>query len=428
MDIFISYRRENSEFIAQLIYDKLTNDGYSVFLDVKTLASGKFDDALLNRIENCNDFLLILSKGSLDRCQNEDDWLKTEIENAIKLGKNIIPIMTEDFIEFPKNIPSEIKEISHFNALELHASLVDEMILKLKKSYLKSNPKKPKNQPKESVKIATSNLTVIDAIIQGWDLERILNAQNFTAEEYSYAWSNLILDDLNSGKIDIAIYNKEETLKYKEKTGSKIAILRDICSSMGGRNFYILASKAGKYKNMSLEEFRENLDESTMIAVPKSSDMYRNLLYILDMSEDELLNKGVKIIDSSDNFSLSVFEINPNLLLIGGQNLRFLAEFKGGFVEVISYDDFPKEKREFFFKNSVNSLLISPQALLKFKDIDLQKFSHDLLSSFYANFLCEIKAAKIRTKLAMKIRNSCENNEQMSEYIIKKIIFETYRL
>ena len=36
-DIFISYRRDGGDTLAQLIYDRLTDRGYSVFLDIESL-------------------------------------------------------------------------------------------------------------------------------------------------------------------------------------------------------------------------------------------------------------------------------------------------------------------------------------------------------------------------------------------------------
>ena len=65
MDIFISYRREGGESLAQLLYIRLTMEGYSVFLDVESLRSGKFNEALHSQIDECDDFLLVLPQMDL---------------------------------------------------------------------------------------------------------------------------------------------------------------------------------------------------------------------------------------------------------------------------------------------------------------------------------------------------------------------------
>lgn len=71
-DIFISYRRSSYE-TANLIATRLKASGYSVFFDVETLRSGKFNEQLFSVIQQCKDFLLVLPPEALDRCVNEDD-------------------------------------------------------------------------------------------------------------------------------------------------------------------------------------------------------------------------------------------------------------------------------------------------------------------------------------------------------------------
>jgi hypothetical protein len=82
MSIFISYRRSVSKHLARLIFQELRARGHDVFLDVSTIDSGAFDRIILNQIAARPHFLLILSPGALERCANEDDWLRREIEEA----------------------------------------------------------------------------------------------------------------------------------------------------------------------------------------------------------------------------------------------------------------------------------------------------------------------------------------------------------
>jgi formylglycine-generating enzyme required for sulfatase activity len=95
--IFISYRRSASKHLARLIFEKLRARDYDVFLDVTTIDSGEFDRIILNQIAARPHFLLILSSGSLERCVNEGDWLRREIEEAFRLKRNIVPIFDEGF-------------------------------------------------------------------------------------------------------------------------------------------------------------------------------------------------------------------------------------------------------------------------------------------------------------------------------------------
>lgn len=70
-DIFISYRRKGGFETAKHLYDLLSRDGYHVSFDIDTLRNGDFDTALLGRIEECTDFILILNEGAFDRTLDE---------------------------------------------------------------------------------------------------------------------------------------------------------------------------------------------------------------------------------------------------------------------------------------------------------------------------------------------------------------------
>ena len=72
-DIFISYRREGGFDTAALLCGRLKDAGYRVFFDVEALRSGRFNAALYCEIERCRDFIVVLTPGCLERCQNEDD-------------------------------------------------------------------------------------------------------------------------------------------------------------------------------------------------------------------------------------------------------------------------------------------------------------------------------------------------------------------
>ena len=155
-DIFISYRREGGEHLALLVYHQLRYDGFSVFLDVESLRKGKFDEALFERIREATDFVLILPPKALDRCTNPEDWVRQEIEFAIKEKKNIIPIMMEGFDSWPENLPETMESVSKFNGLKNHQGYFGDMIRKLEKGFLESSPRMqetPAERPEEDTEI-----------------------------------------------------------------------------------------------------------------------------------------------------------------------------------------------------------------------------------------------------------------------------------
>ena len=116
-DTFISYRRAGGSAIAPRIYDYLRLKSYSPFYDINGMEAGRFDEQILFNIRNAQNFLLILSKGALDRCVNEDDWVRQEIATAIEFNLNIVVFIEEGFV-YPDNLPDEIRVIKQYQAIE----------------------------------------------------------------------------------------------------------------------------------------------------------------------------------------------------------------------------------------------------------------------------------------------------------------------
>lgn len=146
-DIFISYRRDGGFATANHLYRLLTQDGYHVSFDIDSLREGDFNIAIYNRIEQCSDFLLIVDNHCFDKTldttfDSKYDWLRTELAYALKLKKNIIPILLNGVNGFPPNLPHDISGIKTKNGPEYNQSYFDEFYHKLK-SFLHSNPSKP---------------------------------------------------------------------------------------------------------------------------------------------------------------------------------------------------------------------------------------------------------------------------------------------
>src|SRR5215813_526683 len=94
--VFISYRRTNI-YIARAVYQDLRANGYDVFLAFQSIDSGDFSQVILNQIAARAHFVLILTPSALERCVNSDDMLRLEIEHAIDLKRNFVPLIFEGF-------------------------------------------------------------------------------------------------------------------------------------------------------------------------------------------------------------------------------------------------------------------------------------------------------------------------------------------
>ena len=165
-DIFISYRRVGGYETAKHLFDLLSRDGYKVSFDIDTLRNGDFDVELLKRVEECTDFILILNHGAFDRTIDPDfdpqkDWLRQELAHALKLGKNIIPIMLNGFTEFPDNLPADVARVQKKNGPKYDQYYFDEFYNKLVNIFLET-PKPVKS----TVQVATSKPTMGTLIIK----------------------------------------------------------------------------------------------------------------------------------------------------------------------------------------------------------------------------------------------------------------------
>ncbi len=92
--VFLSYRRQQDETTARLIKQELSARGFDVFLDVDDLGpSPRFDERLLEEVGSRHGFVLLLSPGSLDRCVDEQDWLRREIAHALDTNRRVVPVL-----------------------------------------------------------------------------------------------------------------------------------------------------------------------------------------------------------------------------------------------------------------------------------------------------------------------------------------------
>lgn len=140
-EIFISYRRNGGFETAKHLYDLLIRDGFVVSFDIDTLREGDFDIQLLQRIDECDDFILIVDKNAFDKTLNpntkpSEDWLRQELAYALKCNKNVIPVMLAG-ADFPQNLPDDICQVRYKNGPKYNIDYFDSFYERLK-GFLKS--------------------------------------------------------------------------------------------------------------------------------------------------------------------------------------------------------------------------------------------------------------------------------------------------
>lgn len=147
-DIFISYRHKGGKQIAKRLFKWLSEDGgYSTFYDEASLREGRWDHALLKYVKRCRDFLLIVDRHIFDNMSDasyslENDWVRKELSEALKLGEdaiNVIPIILPK-AKLPSSLPDDISEVAKWQWMEIETAYDFQDRLKDLKVRLHSKP------------------------------------------------------------------------------------------------------------------------------------------------------------------------------------------------------------------------------------------------------------------------------------------------
>ena len=140
--IFISYRRKDGFYPAYLLYKELIGQNFTVFFDLKSLRTGAFPDIIRQNIEDCTDFILIVSDSTFSqRIFQADDWVHRELALALRLNKNVVPVFVNGTI--PDDLPEDIARIKNRQGLQqIDPNLISENYKKLIDERLVSKPQK----------------------------------------------------------------------------------------------------------------------------------------------------------------------------------------------------------------------------------------------------------------------------------------------
>lgn len=127
-DIFISYRRKDrfdrttGTAYARNIQQTLEANGYKgrVFFDHNNMEPEDFEKIILSAIRCAKVFILILTKDSMLRCANKEDWVRREILEAKQHNLKILIINMENEFkdsDYPEDFPEElydpVKKVHH---------------------------------------------------------------------------------------------------------------------------------------------------------------------------------------------------------------------------------------------------------------------------------------------------------------------------
>ena len=124
-NVFLSYRRKDNDGhlnvdMARAFCYELEKRRFKVFFDYNECTDGYFAEKILPAIRTCDYFVLLLTKGTLERCKAEGDWVRRELEEAIKYERKIVPVTPDGSVtSWPKDLPDSLKKLSDNDGIQI---------------------------------------------------------------------------------------------------------------------------------------------------------------------------------------------------------------------------------------------------------------------------------------------------------------------
>ncbi len=130
--IFISYRREDSQYQTDKLYDLLSrhvsNPREDIFLDVDNIPFGlDFVEYLDGKVSACEVLLAVISKGWLEardpatgqrRIDDPKDFVRIEIASALKRGIPVVPVLLDDTpVPSADDLPEDLQPLARRNGI-----------------------------------------------------------------------------------------------------------------------------------------------------------------------------------------------------------------------------------------------------------------------------------------------------------------------
>jgi len=173
--IFISYRRDDSASDTGRIYDRLAQEfgRDNIFKDIDSIPFGvDFAQHIDQEVGRCQVLLVVIGKAWLTpRLQNPDDFVRLEIESALKRGIPVVPVFLEGITGPPPRdqLPKSLQPLIRRNGTQVghdprfHADM-GRLIKRLREDCLRqpSRPIQPPTKPdptypRFSVEVVTVN-------------------------------------------------------------------------------------------------------------------------------------------------------------------------------------------------------------------------------------------------------------------------------
>jgi hypothetical protein len=158
-DIFISYSRRDQEFVTRLASD-LDAQVAGVWFDQSAIQAGeKWHDEIMEGIEQCKAFVLVLSPDAM-----KSRYVREEVNKALELGKTIFPILYR-----PANWTDEIGAlVREIQTLDLRSGSYTDNFHKLVDGLIEAGAGKATRERPFLRQPVKTSLNIVFSKIPGW--------------------------------------------------------------------------------------------------------------------------------------------------------------------------------------------------------------------------------------------------------------------
>jgi hypothetical protein len=144
--IFISYRRQDTDFPAAWLYERLAErfGRGLVFKDIDSIVGGdRFADVIADAVAGCDVLLVLIGihwttitdKSGRRRLDSPDDFVRLEIGAALNNNIRVIPVLLQG-VTLPRSdeLPASMAELVHRQSMEISANRFDSDLGRLVKA------------------------------------------------------------------------------------------------------------------------------------------------------------------------------------------------------------------------------------------------------------------------------------------------------
>ncbi|MFF8274713.1 DUF4145 domain-containing protein [Streptomyces lateritius] len=280
-----------------------------------------------------------------------------------------------------------------------------------------------------TTRVADSTLIVVKAVLLGCGFEQLLSRRNHRIVHVQMPWSDNLVSDVARRLLDLAVYNERRLLRMMEtdeEIRSQVVPVGRVGYSMGGRNFYLLAARAGRWGRTTAEEFLAN-PAGAQIAVPKHSDMFDNILSAFSTDEAGLYERGVRILDVPHHLGLELFHLNGDVLAVGGQNLRMHARQNDAYFELLNSEMLPAPAQA-KLRSAASNVLLANRSWLDELKMRPEQLHQELMRCFHDLDADEDRFEELVRDLVAHAVFPQESTPLSREELVRHVLFESYRL